>query len=192
MRLLNPLKYTIKDIYLNYCRLCDAFSQLEYSKESFDIPVPYLLMEAERVKTIHLCKTFINNQDALRGDYKEFASLALLYLKDEETLASFEKFLKPGAVHSARWMAKLLYSVKGVLLAPSISKLPPGTVFGRGQLEKLQAFVKFSIFVYLPWWLSCHSSTSASLQDLLLLQKLSKWEDKAIQEKGMIAMKRHL
>ena len=64
----------------------DAFPQLEYSKYTLDIPVPDPSMEVESKDIILLCKTFISSQDNLRGDYKEFASLALLYLGDEETL----------------------------------------------------------------------------------------------------------
>ena len=89
-------------------------------------------------------------------------------------------------------LTKLLYPPKAVLLAPSIAKLPSKTVFESGKLEKLKDFVKFSIYVYLPWWLNCHSPTLASMQDLLLMHKLNKWEDKAIKEMGMKAMKIHL
>ena len=97
-------------------RFRDVFPQLSYSRESLNIPEtpPELLSKKEEVITV--CKNFLEKQDSYRGDYKELATLSLLYLDDSKTKASFEKFLQPGATHSARWMAKLIYSLKAVLL----------------------------------------------------------------------------
>ena len=48
-----------------------------------------------------------------RGDYKELVLLTLAYLN-----AAPEGFhlQRPGALHKARWMARLIYSIKIVLI----------------------------------------------------------------------------
>ena len=69
-------------------------------------------------------------------------------------------------------MAKLLYAIKIDLLGSQISsQLPQCTVFAAGQLGlgKIKRFVHFSIFCYLPWWLTATSSSSAPKSDLLLI-----------------------
>ena len=60
----------------------------------------------------------------------------------------------PGALHKARWMAKLLYSLKIALLEKDISELP-GTVTTRQQVPKIRVFVTFVTHVYSIWWLTC-------------------------------------
>ena len=60
--------------------------------------------------TVAVAESLILHQ---REDYKEFTELCLLYL--DSTERSF-KFHRPGAVHKARWMGKILYAVKMVLL----------------------------------------------------------------------------
>ena len=85
-----------------FVRFREVFPQLPSSQESLNIPEipPDLLKKKEEVITI--CKIFLEKQNSYRGDYKELASLTLLYLGDSQTKASFEKFLKPSAMHSAR------------------------------------------------------------------------------------------
>ena len=53
------------------------------------------------------------------GDYQELVTLVLLYLSDDKG-ENFGSFNCPGACHQARWMVKLLYAIKMVLLATSI------------------------------------------------------------------------
>ena len=62
----------------------------------------------------------------LRGDNKELVELSLLYLGD--TSVPFKSFKKHGALHKARWMSKILYSIKIVLLSPHITKAVTVTV----------------------------------------------------------------
>jgi len=56
---------------------------------------------------------YINNQLATfqpRDDYKELLQLSLIFLEDG-TVKDF-KIRRPGTLHRARWMAKLIYSLK--------------------------------------------------------------------------------
>ena len=50
--------------------------------------------------------------DHKRGDYREFVELCLVYLGEDGEGQTPITFQRPGALHKARWMAKLLYTLK--------------------------------------------------------------------------------
>ena len=85
----------------------------------------------------------------------------------------FKHFNCPGALHRARWMSKLLYSIKMDLVSKKIKQeLPKGAVFGSGQQQKVKRFVKFFVFNYVSWWLTAPLPAAAPLNDLLLINNL--------------------
>ncbi|KAJ4945458.1 hypothetical protein JOQ06_023143 [Pogonophryne albipinna] len=52
--------------------------------------------------------------DYKRGDYREFVQLCLVYLGADSAAHTPVTFQRPGALHKARWMAKLLYTQAGL------------------------------------------------------------------------------
>ena len=118
--------------------------------------------------------------------------LCYLYLQDRDTITDFKKFYHPGALHKARWIAKIIYSIKMVLLGTSINRdLPKGFVFARSQLPKLKRFVQFVVFCYVPWWLTCLIPSAAPSHDLYLANDLIKYNslDSAIATAALKALK---
>ena len=81
------------------------------------------LVQEWRSEALQLATASTQHQ---HDDYKEFSELCLLYL-DGLKYTDFS-LKRPSALHKARWMAKLLYSAKIVLLQHEISSLPPGTI----------------------------------------------------------------
>ena len=73
----------------------------------------------------------------VRDDYHEFTELSLLYLGAGDKEVTFQR---PGALHIARWMAKLIYMLKIALFETQIKELPPGTITTRQQMPKVRAF----------------------------------------------------
>ena len=143
--------------------------------------------------------------ERVRDDYNELIALTqLLITKDTSNFM----FMKPGALHKARWMAKLLYTIKMVLLQEKIeNELPPGSVFEatgkikrrckikkETQVEKLARLCKFVVAVYIPWWITCGSGPDAAEHDLLLLKLISSYRkiDKQIAKTAFEAFERHL
>ena len=61
--------------------------------------------------------TGLVEKESVRGDYKELVKLSLVYLGGPKV-----KLVRPGALHSARWMAKILYSIKMVLMSDKIKE----------------------------------------------------------------------
>ena len=127
----------------------------------------------------------------VRDDYHEFTELSLLYLGagDKEVT-----FLRPGALHKARWMAKLIYMLKIALFETQIKELPPGTITTRQQMPKVRAFATFITHVYGIWWLTCNKTVDAPWNDLQLYKRLLQYEvvDKQIAISAHGAMVRHL
>ena len=85
-----------------------------------------------------------------RDDYMEFLQLSQLYLFSQDQTEGFF-FRRPGALHKARWMSKLLYTLKMDLLSQKIcDELPRGTVFGVSQREKIHRFAQFAVYSWTP------------------------------------------
>ena len=117
-----------------------------------------------------LCNTMLEKK-LVRGDYKELVKLVLFAIGDDSQ--DLLRFNRPGAMHKARWMAKLLYALKMYMLSRKIhEELPRGSVFAAGQFDKLERFVQFIVCCYIPWWLTALGSTHAPVNDLALLQRL--------------------
>jgi len=122
---------------------------------------------------VDLCRSLLNSK-FIRCDYKELAELTVLYLTGDLQDGDF-KFKRPGALHKARWMSKLLYSIKMVILSEEISKQSNNKskrVFQKGQLKKIKDFVKFSIFNYVPWWFASSKVAEAPYNDILLINSM--------------------
>ena len=81
-----------------------------------------------------------------RDDYREFLSLCVAYLTPEQNRI---KFIRPGAIHKARWMAKLISALKMTLLENQLSGLPKGSVATPAQITKIIEFVNFVSLVYI-------------------------------------------
>ena len=83
------------------------------------------------------------------------------------------KFRKSKPIHKARWMGKLLYCLKlGLGEKIIIDKLPCGSIFEDGQSNKVNRFVTFIAFVYIPCWFSCSNSCDVTVNDIDLIKEL--------------------
>ena len=131
-----------------------------------------------------------------RDDYREFVELCTVFLNDEMPGRSGQSvtFKRPGALHKARWMAKLLYSIKICLFEKQIQQLPNGTVTTPHQVSKIRDFVTFCIFIYSRWWMTCNSAADAPWNDLQLYQNLLRYEavNSLIFKSAIRAFKLHL
>jgi len=119
-----------------------------------------------------------------RDDYKELLQLALIFLGDE---ASDVHINTPGAYHRARWMAKLIYSLK-IYLFRSQFRLT------KAELSGLQQLNAFTVKLYLKAWYTSMSSTAAPRNDLQLLKDLVTYSviNKAISCSATKTFMRHL
>ena len=103
------------------------------------------------------------------------------------------KLIRPGACHRARWMAKIIYACKVVFLSDSDQRANT-KILSRGQIPKVERFLWFVMYVYLPWWLTAPVASGAPANDLELINKLltCREVDYAMAKKVMDKLKNHL
>ena len=120
-----------------------------------------------------------------REDYKECLDLMEVYIGDN----SRYNFLKPGAVHKARWMGKQLYCYKMVMLRKHL----PMELISSTQLDKMQRVVTFLTHVYNIWWFQCPLATSAPRLDLELVKNLIQYRsiDEEVSSSALKSFRKH-
>ena len=128
-----------------------------------------------------------------RDDYLEFVELCTVFLDGVEE-GKVVTFKRPGALHKARWMAKLLYSIKICLFEQQIANLPAGTITTKHQVAKIRDFVNFVTLVYSAWWMSCNSAVDAPWHDLKLIHSLLQYGavNSPVAKSALRAFKQHL
>ena len=77
-------------------------------------------------------------------------------------------FKRPGEVHKARWLGKLLYAIKISLLEARITELRQGTITIGVQLTKLERCVLFATLIYNVRWFTSSCTVDAPYKDLRL------------------------
>lgn len=132
-------------------------------------------------------KRFVINlldQDFPRDDYRELLNLVLVFLGSTPT---DYKFLKPGAIHHARWMAKAIYALKIYLFRSE---------FALSNVEKkgFRDVCLFIVFVYVKAWFLAPIALKAPNQDLGFLKDINSFHsiNKDIAKNASDKFKNHL
>ena len=151
------------------------------------------LVESLRNSVLNLAHS---QKSLCRDDYKEFIELCIVFLNGEAVGETHKQitFKRPGALHKARWMAKLIYSIKICLFEQQIQDLPRGTITTNQQTLTVRKFVTFVTLVYSTWWMSCNSVKDAPWNDLKFYQSILAYAvvNPEISQSAIRAFKRHL
>ena len=106
-----------------------------------------------------------------RDDYREFLELTIIFLGDVP--ARGVHFQAPGAMHRARWMAKVIYAIKMWLF--------------RGQFKMTVAeergirdLATFAVIVHLRAWITAPFAVEAPVKDFRLMKQLLNYPHSAI------------
>lgn len=120
-----------------------------------------------------------------RDDYKELLQLISIFL-GENTIKPVH-INAPGAVHRARWMAKIIYCFKIYVLRNQFSLRAP-------ELTALRQFNVFVIRVYIKNWYTCQRATLAPSNDLQLMKDILEYKviNSKISETAFKTMSRHM
>ena len=139
---------------------------------------------------IEYCQHLLQ-QNFCRDDYQELLKLVLLYLGSE--CSSSYKILQPGAIRNARWMSKILTSLKLMLLEDKIDlELPKRYIFASNQQrDKIRQFVRFVIFVYLPFWYNASCAVDAPVNDLELRTRINHHKNDQTKKAATKAFENH-
>jgi hypothetical protein len=108
------------------------------------------------------------NEIQPRDDYRELLELTIVLLGGTGTTEI--KFKKPGAYHRARWMAKVIYSVK-IFMFKKQFKL------SKKEESNLRDICCFAVSIYIKHWFSATCAASAPRNDLNLLKSLQNYKN---------------
>ena len=119
--------------------------------------------------TVEFLRNWLDNSNGcLRKDYKELVLLALLYLNG----ISFEQYnftvLAPGAYHHARWMMRIIYTVKIALFQSQLKES-----FDIAFLKNVSQLALYLCVFYIKWWLCSPKGCEAPQMDLILIKELT-------------------
>lgn len=132
-------------------------------KPGVEVPV----IAAALVDALDDMKTFLTDQLGIchqREDYRELLELSLLFIGGLP--ARGVMFRKPGALHRARFMARLIYALKIYMFRDSGFKLTDREITGLGN------FCAFGVGSYVKSWFLSPLPTAAPANDLMLLKSL--------------------
>jgi hypothetical protein len=118
-----------------------------------------------------------------REDYRELLELTIVYLGG--TLEKNISFRRPGALHRARWMARVIYAIKIVLFRENFEMT-------KKEQRALIRFSRFAVRYYVPNWFVAPNVAATPRNDLEYLQQLQNCEDKQLSSIASKALCRHL
>lgn len=114
-------------------------------------------LKDEVVRFLHLCR-----KSKLRGDYMECVELGLILLGEKIEGFSFKA---PQGLSKARWMCKVIYAMKELLLYKELK-------LDKVYVKKLTVFCTFCIFFYIKPWLRAAFPAEAAQTDLEFFQNM--------------------
>ena len=135
-----------------------------------------------RADMITFCKVALAESHP-RDDYEEFLKLSLIFLGGGDGVTVL--FRSPGAYHHARWMAKAIYCIKICLFQQQFSL----TDKEKQNVIDLALFVSL---VYVRFWHEAPLPIKAPLNDLLLIEELSKYPNMKVANAATTTFNRHL
>ena len=173
-------------------RFRDLWPFLDHSIKDCDfLDCPSSLIDQKNSTLEFLMK--IEADELVRDDYKELLQLCILFIQGKtDKIVTFKTC---GALHKARWMAKIIYGIKMVLMVTKVNKLhKQKAVFAKGQFDKLVQFIMFSVYVYAPYWFKAHSAIHAPQNDLLFYHSLKNYAkyNPVVSEAAIKAFSNHL
>ena len=106
-----------------------------------------------------------------RDDYREFLELSIIYLGRAPSRGI--RFQAPGAMHHARWLAKVLYAVKMWLFRSQFRMT-------KSEQKAISEIAAFGVTVYLKAWMTAPMATEAPYNDFLLMKQLLSYPEKSV------------
>lgn len=158
------------DILL-YKRFKKAWANLDVSKYEPGVKNKSVLSAVENEKEAAIefaLKQLGREANQPRDDYREFLELVLIFLGYVPPRGV--RFMAPGAVHHARWMAKILYAFKVYMFRKQFHL----TAREEKGLREITVFV---INIYFRAWFTAPLPLSAPRRDLDLLQRLVNYKE---------------
>ncbi|KAG0723732.1 hypothetical protein GWK47_042055 [Chionoecetes opilio] len=118
-----------------------------------------------------------------RDDYKELAELSILFLGGALPKTSIRS---PGALHRARWMARIIYALKMILFREQLT----GVVTPR-EMSALQRFSSFTTEIYVLRWFESTVPSYTPANNLGFAEDILQYHDESIRKACFTTLSRH-
>lgn len=143
------------------------------------------ILNPVKVQIIDFAEGRLAGEKLVRDDYREFLELSIIFLGGSPQRGIH--FMAPGPMHHARWMSKVIYSLK-VWMFRSQFRL---TAF---EEKGLLQMCLFAVILYLKAWFMAPLAVSAPRHDLSLLQDIYKYRqhNEAISKAACKKLEHHL
>src|SRR5688572_27520238 len=93
--------------------------------------------------------------------------------------------MQPGALHRARWMARVIYAIKLHVFCSQF-------VMTKQEQAGIKRFAAFGAILYIRPWFESTNAASAPANDLALLKQLTSYHDKELSQAAVTAFSNHL
>jgi len=117
---------------------------------------------------VAFAKQILQSDRQTRDDYRELLELTILFLG--ETPPRGVRLMAPGAMHRARWMAKLLYCVKIWMFKQQFR-------LTAAEATRLREISLFGCLLYTKAWTLCPNAAAAPANDLLFLKSVKQYKN---------------
>ena len=158
-------------------KLIDKWSDLDLNNyTTVEAPRHQRELSCQIEESISFLLEWVNKstKQCLRHDYLEMVSLVILFLGGPKLEKVGVNTIKaPGAYNHARWMSKVLYTLKIALFRHQL-----GEVYAPEDLENIYNLSIFISIFYVKAWLTCTDASNAPLNDLELMKKFLKAEER--------------
>lgn len=123
--------------------------------------------KSQRKQTIEFLLHVLSSQTAYipRDDYKELMELCLIILGHPIENYTFKT---PGPTHHARWMSKIIYSLKIYLFRDQFQLSPE-------EIDNFKEMCLFASLIYIKAWIQCPLASDAAVNDLNFFKQLKKY-----------------
>ncbi|KAK0041420.1 hypothetical protein Bpfe_029139 [Biomphalaria pfeifferi] len=154
----------------------------DINQNNFDTASDEVAITSFKERVIRFAETTLAISQP-RDDYEELLELTIIFLGGSPPKGI--RFKAPGALHHARWMAKIIYGLK-IWIFKSQFKLKAS------EEKALVTFYLFVVEVYVEAWFQAPFSVYAPANDLHLLGQLTSYKNPTICEATSVAFRRHL
>ena len=124
-------------------------------------------------------------RESVRDDYRELIELSIIFLGGLPGRGIH--FMAPGALHHARWLSKVIYSLEMWMFCSQIKLMSC-------EQKGLHKMCIFAVVIYLKSWFTVSLAASAPHSDLCLLLDLYSYKqyDEAISKATCKKLEHHL
>lgn len=133
-------------------------------------PSVEVLVSSSRADILEFANDQLKNSQP-RDDYLEFVELSIIFIGGVP--ARGIHFRVPGAMHRARWMAKIIYAIKMWLFRDQLH-------MAAAERRGIRDLAVFAVLIHLRAWMTAPLAVEAPLNDFMLMGQLLRYHNAGV------------